>query len=119
MFSEKFRRLLLNAGIFIFFLGCDATLQNEDNTHNQPFIDAEIIDERMVFESRDQLDIGLNKLKNMSDEVFFSTLSNAYYNGFVPVIPMVDDTDVKTIEFLQPKLNRKKYHGKQNQLLKM
>ena len=77
MFSKKSKCLILNAGIFIFFLGCDSTFQNEDNTHNQTFIDAEIINERMVFESRDQLDTELNKLKNMSDEVFFSTLSNA------------------------------------------
>lgn len=62
---------------YLFFLGCDSTFQNENNTHNQTFIGAEIIDERMVFESRDQLDTELNKLKNMSDKVFFSTISNA------------------------------------------
>jgi hypothetical protein len=89
----------------IYIWSCDSITQ-----HGNPIIEdeilanAEVVDQRLTFDTKVQLNIDVKKLKNLSREDFEDVLSKKYQSGFVPAVPIVSDSDIQTIEMLETKM---------------
>ena len=104
MLFNHHKYLLAVVVTLTFIWGCDSQVQNEERNEELMLLNAEIVDERLVFESKGQLNDEVQQLKNMPRESFEKVLSSAYHSGFIPVVPIVNNSDRETVELLETKM---------------
>lgn len=107
---QNYKRHLFIVFITLAYVwGCDSITNFEDPIIDQEvLINADLVDQRLVFDTKLQLNSDVNTLKNLSRETFEEVLSKKYQSGFIPAVPIVNDSDIKTIDMLESKIRAEK-----------